>query len=174
MNKFNKPLTYLALMLLAIVLYSFVAAELIAPLDLTSELDTYIVNKWLLVVLVLGFVVIAGLRREAGLVAKANWRTLPLYWPMYLLGALAWLGAAGTPSAVDAAKMLIFCIAVGITEEVMFRGLVFHWFRELPVRYVVLISAAGFGSAHLMGFAADMHPAVVLSQVYLAFSFGVI
>jgi membrane protease YdiL (CAAX protease family) len=141
---------------------------------LTSELDSYLVNKWLLVILVLGYVATAGLWREVGLVARANWRTLPLYWPMFLLGALAWLGAAGTPSIILVVKMLVFCLAVGITEEVLFRGLVFHWFRQFPIRHVVLISAAGFGLVHLLGFAAGLHPGVVLSQFYLAFSFGLI
>jgi hypothetical protein len=72
---------YLALMLLAVYAYSLFARALYPVLGLTEELDIYIFNKWLLVVLLGGVVLGLGLRREAGLIARANWRTLPLYWP---------------------------------------------------------------------------------------------
>lgn len=174
MTQFAKPLIYLLLMMLSVSLYTLLAAELRPLLGLTSELDYYIVNKWLLALLLLGAVLITGLRREAGLVAKVNCRTLPMYWPMLLILAAIWLGSENLPSATDAAKILVFCIAIGIGEEVMFRGLVFHWFRRLPLNYVVILSAVSFGAMHLHGLASEIHPAVILSQAYFAFALGLI
>ena len=174
MTKIAKPLTFLALMMLSVHLYSLLAAELRPLLGLTSEPDYYIVNKGLFAILLLGAVLGAGLHRQAGLVGQVNWRTLPLYWPMALILGLIWLGSQNPPSATDAAKILVFCLAVGISEELMFRGLVFHWFRQLPARGVVLVSACSFGAMHLAGLATEIHPAVILSQVYFAFAVGLI
>ncbi len=174
MTQHAKPLIFLTLMMLAVLVYSLNTSGLAPLLGLTSELDHYIVNKWLLVIVLLGAVVSTGLHRQSGLVAKVNWRTLPLYWPMALLIVLAWLGSENPPSAIDAAKILVFCIAIGISEELMFRGLVFHWFRALSSRSIVLVSATSFGAIHLAGLGAGMHPAVVFSQVYFAFALGLI
>ena len=174
MTQFAKPLIFLALMMLSVLLYSLLSGELRPVLGLTSELDYYIVNKWLLAILLLGAVLSAGLRRQAGLVAQVNWRTLPLYWPMALIVGLIWLGSESSPSVIDAARILAFCVAVGISEELMFRGLVFHWFRGLSPRSLVLVSASSFGAMHLAGLGTEMHPAVVFSQAYFAFALGVI
>lgn len=174
MTKFAKPLMLLALMMLSVLLYSLLAAQLRPLLGLASELDYYIVNKWLLAILVIGAVLSAGLRRQTGLVAQVNWRTLPLYWPMVLIGGLAWLGSETAPSVTDAAKIMVFCAGIAISEELMCRGLVFHWFRRLPPRGVVLVSASSFGALHLVGLLSEIHPAVILSQVYFAFSLGLI
>jgi membrane protease YdiL (CAAX protease family) len=174
MNQFAKPLIFLALTMLAVLLYSLLVGELRPLLGLTSEPDYYIVNKGVFAILLLGAVVGAGLHRQAGLVAQVNWRTLPLYWPMALILGLIWLGSPNPPSATDAAKILVFCLAVGINEELIFRGLVFHWFRRLSVRGVLLVSAGSFGAMHLAGFITEIHPAVILSQVYFAFAVGLV
>jgi membrane protease YdiL (CAAX protease family) len=174
MSKFAKPLIFLALMMLSVHLYSLLVVESRPLLGLTSELDYYIVNKGVFAILLLGVVLSAGLRRQAGLVAQVKWRTLPLYWPMALVLGLIWLGSQNPPSVIDAAKILVFCLAVGIGEELMFRGLVFHWFRRLPPRGVVLVSAGSFGAMHLAGLTTEIHPAVILSQAYFAFGVGLV
>jgi membrane protease YdiL (CAAX protease family) len=105
----------------------------------------------------IGAVLSRRMHRQAGLVAQVNWRTLPLYWPIALILGLIWLGPLTLPSVTDAAKILVLCVAVGISEELMFRGLVFHWFRKLPVRYLLLASAGSFGAMHLAGFITEIH-----------------
>ena len=174
MTRIAKPLIFLVLMMLSVLLYSLLVGASRPLLGLTSELDYYIVNKWLFAVLLLAAVVSAGLRRQAGLVARVNWRTLPLYWPMALVVGLIWLGPVNTASATDAVKILAFCVATGIGEELMFRGLVFHWFRGLPPRGVVVVSAGAFGAIHLLGLGSEIHPAVILSQAYFAFALGLV
>ena len=181
MSQFTKPLIFLALMWLSVLCYSLLASELRPMLGLASELDYYMVDKGLFAILLLGAVLCTGMRRQVGLVARANWQTLPLYWPMALILGLIWLGSTNLPgisenllSDADAAKILVFCIAVGIGEELMCRGMVFHWFRRLPLRYLVLVSAGSFGSLHLIGLGSEFHPAVILSQVYFAFAMGLI
>ena len=175
MGNFAKPLLFLALMILSVLLYSLLAAELRPLLGLTSELDFYIVSKWIFAILLLGAVFRVGLQRQTGLVARVNCRTLPLYWPMALILGLIWLGSeTSAPGVTVAAKILAVSIAVGIGEELMCRGLVFHWFRRLPPRGVVLVSAASFSAIHLIGLVSEVHPAVILAQVYFVFGMGLI
>lgn len=175
MSQSAKPFMHLALMLLAFYAYSFLARALYPVLGLTAELDIYIFNKWLLLLLLAGVVLGLGLRREAGLIARANWRTLPLYWPLALIVVLLWAGADGLPSAEVFTKTVIFCVAVGITEEVMFRGLVFHWFRAQPIRTIIVVSAASFAFIHLvLGLSSELPLEVVLGQAFLAFPIGLI
>ncbi len=174
MIRFAKPLILLTLMLLFVFLYTILEPKLRPLFGLTAELDYYIVNKWLFVLMLVGGVLVSGMRQRAGLVAQVNWRTLPLYWPMALILGLIWLGAENLPNAVDLGKILVICIAVGIAEELMFRGLVFHWFRALPVRGLIILSAASFASVHLVGLMSEIHPAVIFAQVYFAFALGVI
>lgn len=175
MRAFAKPLIFLVLMILSVLVYSLLAADVRPLLGLTSELDFYIVNKWVFAILLLGVVFLTGLRRQAGLVAQVNCRTLPLYWPMALILGLIWLGSGtSAPGVAVAAKILVLSIAVGIGEELMCRGLVFHWFRRLPARGVVLVSAASFSAIHLIGLASEVHPAVILAQVYFVFGMGLI
>ena len=174
MTGIAKPLALLVALLLFVLLYSVLASGLGPLLGLSAELDYYIVNKWLLALILVSVVLVMGLRKETGLVAHVNWRTLPLYWPMAVILGLLWMGAAGLPAGEVLLKIVIFCVAVGISEELMFRGLVFHWFRALPQRGVVLISAAAFGSVHLVGLASEIHPAAILAQAYFAFALGLI
>jgi hypothetical protein len=122
MNQLSRPLIYLALMMLSVVLYSLLASELRPLLGLTAELDYLVVNKWVFAILLLGAVFGTGLHRQAGLVVQVNWRTMPLYWPVALILGLIWLGPLDLPTISDAAKIAVLCVAVGIGEELMFRA----------------------------------------------------
>jgi len=170
----TKSIVLLTTMMVGVMLYSKLATHLYPLLGLTEETDQYLLNKWLLVGLLLGIVTIRGEVRASGLVARANWRTLPLYWPLALVAGLIWLGSTGLPSPLQALKILLLCVAVGFSEELMFRGLVFHWFRGATIRKVIVLSAVSFGGIHLIGLASELHPAVVLSQVYFACALGLI
>ena len=170
-----KPLALLATMMAGVTLYSLLASQLLNPLfGLTEENDQYLLNKWLLAVLLLGIVIFRREVRAAGLIARANWRTLPLYWPLALTAGMIWLGSTGFPSPLQALKILLLCVAVGFTEELMFRGLVFHWFRAGSIRKVIVISAVSFGGVHLIGLGSEIHPAVVLAQVFFTCALGLI
>ena len=56
----------------------------------------------------------------------------------------------------------------------MFRGLVFHWFRDQTVRRQILISALAFGGAHLFGLLVTDAVAVILAQSVFASAVGAV
>ena len=116
---------------------------LLGLLDLQTENAKYLAIKGVMAALLCAYVVLRGLGRDVGLVARVNWHTLPLYWPMLLILVLIWLGVEEVAAPVVLAQILLMTLFVGFAEELMFRGLVFHWFRQLsPVKLVLLISTS--------------------------------
>jgi len=71
-------------------------------------------------------------------------------------------------------QIALLAIAVGITEEVIFRGFFFHYLRKLTPVSVVLISSLAFGSMHFAGLFANIPVEVVLAQVYFAAGWGTV
>lgn len=162
----------LFLLILATTAYSQLVA-LAAP-DIESEAAYYLLNKGLLAVLLLGYVAMSGQMAGAGLVAKMNLRTLRDYWPLFLLMALILMGPIASPGPLMLAMLAGVAIFVGFAEELMFRGLVFHWFRDQPVRRQILISAFAFGGAHLLGLLVTDAVAVILAQSVFASGVGAV
>ncbi len=140
-----------------------------------TQLGFMTINKSILTAGLLIFVYSLKIQRQCGLVFKANWRTLPLYWPIALIAGLTLTAGINTDTSGSTMAILLLMVLVGsFGEELMFRGLVFHWFRDLSVRKQILISAFAFGGLHLLGLLTEINPAIIFSQVYLAASFGVI
>jgi membrane protease YdiL (CAAX protease family) len=142
--------------------------------DAFSETGYYLLNKSLLAVLLLAYVAATGQVRAAGLTGTTNFRTLPLYWPLFLLMGLILAGPVSPPDPRSLLALAGIAVAVGFAEELMFRGLVFHWFRDQPVRRTVLISAAAFGVAHLTGLLVSDAVAVILAQSVFASAVGAV
>jgi membrane protease YdiL (CAAX protease family) len=162
----------LALLLVLTTVYG----QLVAPVAgvLGSETAYYLFNKGLLAVLLVGYVLLTGQARAAGLAGGSNLRTLPIYWPLFLLMILIMLGPLTPPEPATLAALAGIAVSVGIAEELMFRGLLFHWFRDQSVRRQILISALAFGGAHLAGLLVTDAVAVILAQSVFASAVGAV
>jgi membrane protease YdiL (CAAX protease family) len=140
-----------------------------------TQMGFLMVNKVIFAVGLLIFVFGLKIQRQCGLVMKANWRTLPVYWPMALIAGLTLTGGINTDTTGSMMAILFVTVAAGIfIEELVFRGLVFHWLREAGARKQILVSGLGFGGLHLLGLFSGIEPVVILAQVYIAASFGII
>ncbi len=161
---------YLAMFLFNEALY------LVKPLfEPITKMGFMMVNKVIFAAGLLIFVYTLKIQRQCGLVFKANWRTLPLYWPMALIAGLTLTTGINTDTSGSMLAIIFMTVLAGIfIEELMFRGLVFHWFREVSVRKQILVSAFGFGGLHLLGLFSGIDSAIILAQVYLAAGFGII
>jgi membrane protease YdiL (CAAX protease family) len=149
---------------------------LVRPLfEPISQMGFMMMNKTIFALGLLIYVYRLKIQRQCGLVFKANWRTLPLYWPMALIAAGTLTTGVNTDTSGSMLAIILMTVVAGsFVEELMFRGLVFHWFRAVSVRKQILISALGFGGLHLLGLTSGIEPAVIFAQVYLAASFGII
>ena len=152
------------------------AMSLVKPVfEPVTQMGFLMINKTIFAIGLLIVVYALRLQRQCGLVFKANWHTLPLYWPMAVIaGATLTTGINTDTSGSMLAIIFLTVLAGSFGEELMFRGLVFHWFRDLSVRKQILISAFGFGGLHLLGLTSGIEPAVIFAQIYLAASFGII
>jgi membrane protease YdiL (CAAX protease family) len=152
------------------------AFVLVKPLfEPITQMGFLMMNKTIFALGLLIFVYTLKIQRQCGLVFKANWRTLPLYWPMALIAGSTLTTGINTDTSGSMLAIIFMTVLAGsFVEELMFRGLVFHWFRDVSVRKQILISAFGFGGLHLLGLTSGIEPAVIFAQIYLAASFGII
>ena len=132
------------------------------------------VNKVILAIGLLVVVYKLKLQQQCGLVLKVNWRTLPIYWPFALVAVATLSTGINTDTSISIlATILLTTIAVGIGEELMFRGLVFHWFRDLSVRKKILISTFSFGGMHLLGLLSSIDSTIIFAQIYFVTGLGI-
>ena len=151
------------------------ALSLVKPLiePITGQ-GLQMVNKVIFAVGLLIVVYKLKLQRQCGLVFKDNWRTLPIYWPFALVaGATLSTGINIDTTISVLAIIFVTTLAVGIGEELMFRGLVFYWFRDLSVRKQILISALTFGGMHLLGLLSNIDSTIIFAQVYFVAGLGI-
>jgi membrane protease YdiL (CAAX protease family) len=150
------------------------AMSLVKPsLEPITGMGYMMINKTIFAIGLLILVYGLRLQRQCGLVFKANWRTLPLYWPMALIAGLSLFGGINTDTSGSMLVIIFVTVVVGsFGEELMFRGLVFHWFRDLSVRKQILISAFAFGGLHLLGVGIAYE--IILAQVYFAAGLGLV
>ena len=167
----------LYLLSLYLVMYLFNEAfYLVKPLfEPITKMGFMMMNKTIFALGLLIFVYTLKIQRQCRLILKVNWRTLPLYWPIALIAGLTLTSGINTETSGSMLAIIFFTVLVGIFgEELMFRGLVFHWFRDVSVRKRILISGFSFGGLHLIGLASNIDPAIIFAQINLAASLGVI
>lgn len=162
----------LVLLLAATTAYGQLFA--LAASGIETETGYYFLNKGLLAALLFAYVFATKQVRAAGLVAQVNPRTLPDYAPLFLVMALILLGPVASVAPLTLAMLAGVSISVAMAEELMFRGLVFHWFRDQPVRRQILISAFAFGGAHLLGLLVMDAVAVIVAQSIFASGVGAV
>lgn len=158
-----------------IALYSWLLDAVVAALALENEQVIYLLNKGTLALLLLLLVVILGHRQQVALNCRARLSTVPVFWPML---AIVLLVAAGSnpPLHTPLSLIMLFLIAVavGLSEEILFRGYVMHWSRHYAVRLQIVISGVAFGAVHLLGIGKGLPTEVILSQAYFAAALGMI
>jgi membrane protease YdiL (CAAX protease family) len=165
----------LSSLFLAVFLFDQAFVQVKPLLEPITHMGYLMMNKSIFALGLLIFVYGSKIQRQCGLFLKANWRTLPIYWPIALIAVLTLTSGINTDTSASMMTVLVLAIAAGIfVEELMFRGLVFYWFREASVRKQILISGLAFGGLHLLGLFSGIEPGVILAQAYLAAGFGII
>jgi membrane protease YdiL (CAAX protease family) len=173
------PIKKATFLLIAILMADYFYIDFIHYINTTFNLVdlenrlllTKVIEAITLLILVYSFKV----HHECGLEFKVKWKTLPLYWPIALVLGLMLAGGVADELPLDFLfKMFILTLAVAIAEELMFRGLVFYWFKQLPKNKLILLSAVSFGMIHLVGIGSGIALEVIVSQVYFATGFGII
>ena len=146
--------------------YLFMANTAISKITGLSTLDAYIVYKIGLAVLLLVGVILTRATKEVGTSLHLNVAVVKYLW---LFGVFACVQIAVNGFNVDSTmfvKYLVLAIAIGVIEEVVFRGILFNFLRDRTPIKIVLISAAAFASIHLVNLSGGMSPLFVALQVF--------
>lgn len=96
---------------------------------------------------------------------------LPIAWVAAML--VVSLVGAGVPAMPALGFLLANSLAVGVSEELMFRGVLLGAFREAGVRRAVLGTAIAFGAVHALNAAVTGEPVTAIAQAALAVGMGI-
>ncbi len=171
----RRPARFAIVLLVAIiVLYIPAVGVIVRMLGLSSTLLVVLADVPLALA---GLLVLArrGGLRAAGLEPQP-WRrafalTAPLFLPAAVTLALALrFGGSWAPGRVLVFALL--ALLVGVTEEVLFRGVLYAALRRFGVGRAVIGSALVFGLAHLLNITQGAGLLVTLLQVLYAFALG--
>jgi len=152
--------------------YLIMANTTIQKVTGLSTLDSYIIYKVGLALLFLVGVILTHTTREVGTSLKVKIAVIKYLW---LFVVFACLQIAVNGFNVDSTmfiKYLLLAIAIGIIEELVFRGILFHLLRGRTQIKIVLISASVFAAIHLLNFFGGMSPLFIGLQIFAAFSIG--
>ncbi|GGX78711.1 CPBP family intramembrane glutamic endopeptidase [Pseudoduganella dura] len=110
---------------------------------------------WLLAALfAAAFALASDDRRAAGLCAPRPWKSVGLVWLPLLYAALMVLAALGDQLTIPRATLLVLAVnmlAVGLSEELMFRGVLLAGFLDRYTAWqAVFASSAIFGLMHAL------------------------
>lgn len=169
--------TNIAIRLILICIGFFVVskgASIAFNMVVEDPLTSMMLTKWVTVVYVVGLVYWLKISSEVGLTFDRSLKTLSLYWPVALIAILSLAGGWQSTEVSLLINIALLAIAVGIGEEVIFRGFFFYYLRQMQPVSIILISSIAFGFMHLPGIFANIPTDVVLAQVYFAAGIGMV
>ncbi|MBP3589651.1 MAG: CPBP family intramembrane metalloprotease [Muribaculaceae bacterium] len=97
------------------------------------------------------------------------------YLPLVLLStASLWSGVSMQLSAVETALYILSMIGVGITEEIIFRGLLFRALARDNLKTAVIVSSVTFGVGHIVNLLSGAPLLSTLLQIVYASAAGLL
>lgn len=132
---------------------------------------------------VLGIVALLGWGKQTYLTTRTDWAGLKWAGPLvgvilFFIGtvvSLLMLEGTVPDRGTTALKLALFCIAVGIFEEVLYRGILFHGLAiHLTPFWTMIASSAVFGLFHMQNMAVGQAFDATAFQSLNAFALGVL
>jgi len=152
--------------------YLFLANTTIRTMTELSALDSYIMYKIGLALLLLTGVILTRTSKEVGISLSMNVRLIKQLW-LFGLFACVQISVYGfNVNATIFTKYLVLALAIGVIEELVFRGILFNLLKNKTQIKIVLISASAFASIHLLNLLSGMSPVFVGLQIFAALSIG--
>jgi membrane protease YdiL (CAAX protease family) len=145
---------------------------MIASSDLVSGLDLSIAYKWGFVLLFITGAMYLTKTAEIGLTNKVNLSLIKLYWPFVLLISYQFFKVEDYPNTETIIKLGLLALAVGLIEEIFFRGILLYRYRELPNWQKIFYSSAIFTLAHSLNLQSGFDIAIVALHLFAAFAIG--
>jgi hypothetical protein len=140
-----------------------VAAKLLVP---GADLNVLALPlQFILTLLPALFVAALGWWRESGFNRPREWRNLHLLWLPVLLAAAPFVMGIQFPALPAIIGFLIITLMIGLSEEMIFRGVLLHILGPTGVLRAAAWSAVLFGLVHATSFALGRDPVFVAAQI---------
>jgi len=156
------------------LLYLILGKQIIASLGLVSGLDLLITYKWGFVLLFITGAMHLKKLADIGLTNKVNLSLIKLYWPFVLLISYQFFKIEEFPDNELIFKLGLLALAVGLIEEIFFRGILLYWFRTLSYWQQVVYSATIFSLAHSLNLLSGLDIAIAALHLFAAFTIGLL
>lgn len=137
-------------------------------------LTLYLLDKGIFVVVLLVVLGKLGCLKFFGFERGSSWVCLLPGMPLLLLGVLVLFAPDATfglsmPATVG---WILVALFVGISEETVFRGILWRAFEPYGTMVTALATSALFGAVHLIGLFTDIPWQIVVSLAVFAFGVG--
>ena len=187
----TNPLT-VALGLQGIVLSVFGYSLLTSgPIDVTTstgQVDiTYVLGSLkieaIAAILMLAIIALLGWGAQTRLTTRTDhhgirWAIATLGLPVVLtffIGAIIVIGGDDAGQNMILLKLFVFCITVGVFEETLYRGTLYHGLsRHLSPFWALMVSSALFGLFHMQNIMVGQDIAATMFQSFNAFALGIV
>jgi len=147
---------------------------MIAALGFVTGLELLIMYKWGFVLLFIAGAAYFNKMTEIGLSSKVNISLIKLYWPFVLLIAYQFFKIEAFPNTAMILKLGILALAVGLIEEIFFRGILLYWLRKLSYGQQIFYSATIFSLVHSLNLLSGFDISIVVLHLFVAFTIGML
>ncbi len=126
------------------------------------------------VLLIIGFLVKAGLTEEFGLCKfKGSFKGVLFFIPVIpILALYLWHGVTWESTVLEALLSAVAMLCVGFSEEMLFRGFLFKTMSEDNVKVAILVSSLLFGVGHIVNLLNGRELVSTLLQICYATALG--
>ncbi len=161
------------------------------PIDVTNatgQVDiTYVLGSLrieaIAAILMLAIIALLGWGAQTRLTTPTDhhgirWAIATLGLPVVLtffLGAIIVIGGDQVGQNIVLLKLFVFCIAVGVFEETLYRGTLYHGLStHLSPFWALMVSSALFGLFHMQNIMVGQDIAATMFQSFNAFALGIV
>lgn len=122
-----------------------------------------------------GLLIMRAMKRHDHHVEKMSWKSVLWFVPLVVIEGLGLVLGFQTDLTIPyVLSLLAFTLAVGIGEEVFFRGIILRLLQSINAKYAIIVSSILFGLLHLANLAGGVSVEYAILQVIFAFLFGFI
>lgn len=123
---------------------------------------------------VLIFIIISRSFHKIGIINKINKQSLYLLLPIILLSFIPLLKGVVVKRPYELIYFFIFCICIGFTEELVFRGVLYTELTQWGKMNAVVFSSVLFGLIHISNLFKGKSIDDTLLQIVFAIGFGIV
>lgn len=179
MDELRKKITVTAIAMITVLVFFSIQGMTVFLFGLTGAAARAVPAIVVYILAAVGFVFIKGLKMPLSVVGfraaeKGSLKNVFYLIPLIFIALSALVGGIDiSHGAAYIFACLLYVIAIALSEEIYFRGLLCNIWKGLGCKKAILISAALFGACHVLQAMADPDPIRTILAICFAFFYGI-